>query len=249
MMPAMSSAPVLHPVQPPVLHLQHLHFAWRRGQPDLLDVPDFQVARGESVLLLGHSGCGKSTLLSLMAGVLTASEGRVALLGQDWASLSASRRDAWRADHVGYIFQQFNLLPYLCALDNVMLPCRFSRLRRERAGPDVRGCAMALLQQVGLAEEVWRRPAAQLSVGQQQRVAAARALIGHPELLIADEPTSALDEDLRDSFLRMLRSSQARQHSALVFVSHDTRLSPHFDRVVRLPELNRVQHTQPEAHA
>ncbi|MFT3856493.1 MAG: ABC transporter ATP-binding protein [Aquabacterium sp.] len=230
---------------PPVLHLQHLHFAWRRGQADLLDVPDFQVARGESVLLLGHSGCGKSTLLSLMAGVLTATSGRIALLGQDWSALRASRRDALRADHVGYIFQQFNLLPYLSALDNVMLPCRFSRLRRERAGRDPRASAMDLLRQVGLPEAVWRQPASQLSVGQQQRVAAARALIGHPELLIADEPTSALDEDLRDSFMRMLRDSQARQHSALVFVSHDTRLGPHFDRVVRLPELNRAAHAQP----
>jgi putative ABC transport system ATP-binding protein len=154
--------------------------------------------------------------------------------------MRSARRDAWRAQHVGYIFQQFNLLPYLSALDNVMLPCRFSRLRRERAGPDVRAAARALLKQVDLPEPSWGRSAAMLSVGQQQRVAAARALIGSPELLIADEPTSALDENLRDSFMHMLTDSQGRLHSAMVFVSHDTRLAHHFDRVVHLSDLNRA---------
>ena len=222
------------------LEIRDLRFKWPGAGQDILDVPAFRVEDGESVLLLGPSGSGKSTLLSLMAGVLTASSGTVALLGQDWAAMRAARRDAWRAQHVGYIFQQFNLLPYLSAMDNVMLPCRFSHARKERAGGDPKTMARELLRQVGLPEAVWSRSAALLSVGQQQRVAAARALMGRPELLIADEPTSALDEDLRDSFLRMLRDSQGRLHSAMVFVSHDTRLQPHFDRVVRLPELNRA---------
>lgn len=224
----------------PVLGIRDLRFAWPHVRADVLDVPEFSVAPGESVLLLGPSGCGKSTLLSLMAGVLTAGCGQVALLGQDWAGLRAARRDAWRADHVGYIFQQFNLLPYLSAFDNVMLPCRFSRARRARAGGDPKAAARELLRQVGLPEQAWGQSAALLSVGQQQRVAAARALIGQPALLIADEPTSSLDEDLRDSFMRMLTDSQGRSHSALVFVSHDTRLKTHFDRVVNLPEINRA---------
>ncbi len=233
----------------PVLEIRDLRFQWPRTSVPLLDVPLFSVAPGESVLLLGPSGGGKSTLLSLMAGVLTASAGQVSLMGQDWARMRPARRDKWRAQHVGYIFQQFNLLPYLSALDNVMLPCRFSRPRRERAGGDVREAARALLRQVGLPEHSWGRSAALLSVGQQQRVAAARALIGRPELLIADEPTSALDENLRDGFMRMLTDSQGRLHSAMVFVSHDTRLAPYFDRVVRLSELNRAASQASEALA
>ena len=227
----------------PVLRIENLRFAWPAARTPVLDVPAFSVEPGESVLLLGPSGCGKSTLLSLMAGVLTASSGHVALLGQDWAAMRAHRRDAWRADHVGYIFQQFNLLPYLSALENVMLPCRFSAVRRRhvmQAGHDPKAAACELLRGVGLPESIWRQSASMLSVGQQQRVAAARALIGRPELLIADEPTSALDEDLRDGFMRMLRGSQGRLHNALVFVSHDTRLAAHFDRVVPLRELNRA---------
>ena len=223
-----------------VLEIRDLRFRWPGSRQDLIDIPAFGVESGESLLLLGPSGSGKSTLLSLMAGVLTASSGTVSLLGQDWAAMRAARRDAWRAQHLGYIFQQFNLLPYLSAMDNVMLPCRFSPVRKARAGGDPKAMARELLQQVGLPESVWSQSAARLSVGQQQRVAAARALMGRPELLIADEPTSALDEDLRDSFMRMLRDSQGRLHSAMVFVSHDIRLQPYFDRVVRLPELNRT---------
>lgn len=221
-----------------VLHIEGLRFGWPGASQPVLDVPALSVAEGESVLVLGPSGCGKSTLLSLMAGVLLAQQGRVALMGQDWAALRATRRDAWRVDHVGYIFQQFNLLPYLSALDNVLLPCRFSHLRRTRAGTDERAAAQALLEQVGLPSQAWASPASALSVGQQQRVAAARALIGQPALLIADEPTSALDEPLRDQFMALLHDTRARGAGALVFVSHDTRLTAHFDRVLRLPELN-----------
>jgi putative ABC transport system ATP-binding protein len=233
----------------PVLHIQDLHFKWPRAHDEALDIPAFSVEAGESVLLLGPSGCGKSTLLSLMAGVLTARSGRVALLGQDWAAMRTARRDAWRAQHVGYIFQQFNLLPYLTALDNVLLPCRFSKVRRERADKDPKAAARELLHAMGLPEHTWTRSAAMLSVGQQQRVAAARALIGRPELLIADEPTSALDEGLRDSFVRMLTASQGRLHSAMIFVSHDTRLREHFDRVVYLPDINRAARATQEVDA
>ncbi|HSM23175.1 MAG TPA: ATP-binding cassette domain-containing protein, partial [Rubrivivax sp.] len=147
------------------------------------------------------------------------------------------RRDAFRADHVGYVFQQFNLLPYLSVLDNVRLPCRFSRRRAARAPADA---AEHLLARVGLAEALWRRPAAQLSVGQQQRVAAARALIGAPELVIADEPTSALDTDLREAFMDLLLEACAGAGSTLVFVSHDDRLAARFDRRLELPAINRV---------
>jgi putative ABC transport system ATP-binding protein len=167
----------------------------------------------------------------------------VSLLGSDWAAMSGARRDAFRADHVGYIFQQFNLLPYLSVEDNVLMACRFSKLRHQRAvaasGAAI-ACARELLTGVGLDAGLWTRKASELSVGQQQRVAAARALIGAPEVVIADEPTSALDAAMRDGFMRLLRRECARAGSALVFVSHDERLAGSFDQVVSLPTVNRA---------
>jgi putative ABC transport system ATP-binding protein len=226
-----------------VIDAAGLRYRWPGGREDCLDIESLQIGAGHSVFLHGPSGSGKSTLLGLMAGVLLPRSGRLALLGRDWAALSGAARDAFRADHVGYIFQQFNLLPYLSVLDNVLLPCRFSALRRQRADAaagSARAGAQALLQQVGLGSALWPRPAAQLSVGQQQRVAAARALIGRPELVIADEPTSALDAALRDSFMALLLQQCRDAGSTLVFVSHDDRLAAAFDRTLALAQVNRA---------
>ena len=195
------------------------------------------------MFLFGPSGGGKSTLLGLLAGVLLPRTGSVSLLGTRWSDLSGARRDAFRADHLGYIFQQFNLLPYLSVLDNVLLPCRFSALRRDRAtqdGGSPGAAARDLLPRVGLADSLWTRPAAQLSVGQQQRVAAARALIGRPEVVIADEPTSALDAALRDSFMDLLLDACRASGGTLVFVSHDERLAARFDERLSLSAINRA---------
>jgi putative ABC transport system ATP-binding protein len=223
-----------------VIEVRELRYAWPRAGHDVLAIDAFDVAAGERVFVHGPSGCGKSTLLGLLAGVLLPRAGEVRLLGRSWAALSGARRDAMRADHVGYIFQQFNLLPWLDATGNVTLPCRFSPTRRQRAG-DVERAAASLLARVGLAERDRHRPAAQLSVGQQQRVAAARALIGAPEVVIADEPTSALDAPRRDAFMDLLLAACRDAGSALVFVSHDERLAARFDRCVSLPELNLAQ--------
>jgi putative ABC transport system ATP-binding protein len=224
-----------------VIDVADLRFRWPGAPRDCIAIDAFSVAAGSNVFLHGLSGSGKSTLLGLLAGVLLPSAGRVTLLGTAWAALSRSRRDAWRADHVGYIFQQFNLLPYLSVLDNVLLPCRFSALRRARAAGAAGSAAAAaaqLLEQVELQRELWLRPAAQLSVGQQQRVAAARALIGRPEVVIADEPTSALDAALRDGFMDLLLAQCRAAGSALVFVSHDERLAARFERQLSLAEIN-----------
>ena len=174
--------------------------------------------------------------------MLVADEGRVCLLGHDWSKLSGAARDRCRVAHVGYIFQQFNLLPYLSVVGNVLLPCRFSARRREQASRQrgAREEAEHLLDQMGLDRKLWQRQAMQLSVGQQQRVAAARALIGQPEVVIADEPTSALDEDRREAFLDVLLTACAENDSALVFVSHDQRIAQRFARHVLLPEINRA---------
>lgn len=225
-----------------VLAVEALRFAWPGMKAPCIDIEAFRITAGESVFLHGPSGCGKSTLLSLLAGVLVADEGRVTLLGHDWSQLSGAARDRCRVAHVGYIFQQFNLLPYLSVLDNVLLPCRFSQRRESQAarGGSSREQAEHLLDQMGLDRHLWKRQAMQLSVGQQQRVAAARALIGQPEVVIADEPTSALDEDRREAFLDVLLTACLVNHSALVFVSHDQRIAQRFARHVLLPEINRA---------
>jgi putative ABC transport system ATP-binding protein len=224
-----------------VLALHHIQHRWpganHPAQAEALVIDHLQVPSGRSVFLHGPSGCGKSTLLGLMAGVLLPQTGHVELLGQSWQALRVGQRDPFRADHVGIIFQQFNLLPYLTVLDNVLLPCRFSKLRAQRCAAGPLAAAQSLLQRVALPAALWSRRADALSVGQQQRVAAARALIGAPELVLADEPTSALDAALRDDFMALLMAECKSASSSLVFVSHDERLAQHFDDQLSLPEL------------
>lgn len=222
-----------------MIDIEPLRFAWTPGGPDTLTLGRLHLATGQTVFLHGPSGCGKSTLLGLMAGVLLPQHGSVSLLGQNWASLKPGQRDAFRADHVGLIFQQFNLLPYLSVLDNVILPCRFSALRHGRCqalgGPD--SAAKNWLQRMGLPESLWSRRADALSVGQQQRVAAARALMGQPELILADEPTSALDAALRHGFMDLLMHAAQDAGSTLVCVSHDEQQAGRFAVQWSLPEL------------
>lgn len=227
-----------------MIAIRDLRYRWPKAATDCLAVDRLELAAGETLFLHGPSGSGKSTLLGLLAGVLLPYRGEVAVKGTAWSELSAARRDGYRADHVGYVFQQFNLLPYLSVRDNVMLPCRFSAERRRRAtegGTTLASAADGLLEAVGLAAESWQRPAATLSVGQQQRVAAARALIGRPEVVIADEPTSALDAPLRDSFMTLLLERCRSADTTLVFVSHDERLAVRFDRNLSLADINAVE--------
>ena len=227
----------------PLLDLQDVVFRWPGQAAACLEIPRFRVAPDEQVFIHGESGSGKSTLLNLIAGVLLPQQGRLEALGQSLPGLSAAARDRFRVDHVGLIFQQFNLIPYLSVLDNVLLPCRFSKRRRQRAlesAVALQEAAAALLRHLDLGEELWRRPATQLSVGQQQRVAAARALIGRPEIVIADEPTSALDAARQEAFLALLRRECTAASAALLFVSHDQRLAEGFGRRVAMAELNRA---------
>jgi putative ABC transport system ATP-binding protein len=217
-------------------------FRWPDQAAACLDITDFQVAADEQVFIHGESGSGKSTLLNLIAGVLTPQQGNITALGQPLSALSAAARDRFRVDHIGLIFQQFNLIPYLSVLDNVLLPCRFSARRSQRAG-DPKQAAATLLQHLDLDAGLWQRPATQLSVGQQQRVAAARALIGRPEIVIADEPTSALDAARQTAFLDLLRRECAAANAALLFVSHDLRLAEGFGRRVEMGQINRAAGT------
>ena len=223
------------------VELHDLRLRWPGADADCLLIDRFELAAGERVFLQGPSGSGKSTLLSLIGGVLTPTAGRVSVLGQALDALSSSARDRFRADHVGFIFQLFNLLPYLSAHDNIVLPCRFSAARRERlqrAGRTPEDEVRRLARHLDLSPDLLSRPASGLSVGQQQRVAAARALIGGPGLIVADEPTSALDADRQAAFLDLLLGECAASGAALLFVSHDPRLAPRFDRVLNLAQIN-----------
>ena len=228
------------------LRITDLVFRWPRQAQICLDIARFELAAGERVFLHGASGSGKSTLLGLLGGVALPQQGRIELLGTDITRLGSRDRDRFRADHIGFLFQQFNLLPWLPALDNVLLPCTFSARRRERAGADPRAEAERLLRHLDLDTASWRKPAGELSVGQQQRVAAARALSGRPEILIADEPTSALDAERQQVFIDLLLQESAAVGAALVFVSHDQRLAGHFDRSIALHDISTAMAEQPE---
>ncbi len=224
--------------------MSSVRFTWPGPRAFSLSVDGLDLKEGERVLFVGPSGSGKSTFLSLLAGIAAPSEGRLEVLGTDLARLSNSARDRFRAEHFGIIFQMFNLLPYGSILDNVLLPLSFSVRRRERAGE--RGAAPAearrLLSSLGLeASEYDGIAAASLSVGQQQRVAAARALIGRPELIIADEPTSALDRDRQAAFLDLLFAELDAAGATLVMVSHEEGLGARFDRVLALADVARAE--------
>jgi len=222
----------------PAVLIENLRFAYKAGR-DILDIPSLTVPKREKVFLFGPSGSGKTTLLGLIAGVLEAREGTVRVMDENLRALSGARRDGLRGARMGYIFQLFNLLPYLSVLDNITLPCRLHPARAARLnGTPPETAARALAEQLDIGA-LLHEPARELSVGQQQRVAAARALIGNPELVIADEPTSALDADHRAQFLRILFDCCERAGATLLFVSHDRSLEPLFDRALSLPALQR----------
>lgn len=226
--------------QSPAVRLRQAVFAWPRQSP-VLCIDDFSLGRGEHLFLCGPSGSGKSTLLGLIGGVLQLEQGELEVLGTAFHRLRGSRRDGFRAAHIGYIFQQFNLLPYLSVTANVLLPCRFAPLRRQHAlqqSGSAEQAAQDLLEKLGLEGRLLQRPVSELSVGQQQRVAAARALIGAPELVIADEPTSSLDHATRERFLELLLAQCRTVNAALLFVSHDTSLAACFDRRLELAAIN-----------
>lgn len=226
-----------------VIEARDLQFRWPGIAESCLDIPDLRVCAGERVFLYGPSGSGKSTLLGLLGGVLIPQSGGLHILGENLSHKRGGARDQFRVDHVGFVFQQFNLIPYLSVLDNILLPCRFSKVRNARAiadGRSIRDEAQRLLHALDLDTALQSRRVTDLSVGQQQRVAAARALIGRPEILIADEPTSALDADRQADFLELLLRECEAAQSTILFVSHDRRLGKQFTREISLHDINRT---------
>ncbi len=208
-----------------------------KNAPLVLSIDELEILTGEKVFLYGPSGHGKSTLLNILAGVLEVTNGVVEVLGNNLHAINQSSRDHLRGENVGYIFQIFNLIPYLNIKENIVLPCLINKKRGE--GVDFYAQADELIKTLGLTEHAHKN-VTDLSIGQQQRVAAARALIGNPKLIIADEPTSSLDETNTTEFMNLLLSEWEKRKFTLVFVSHDTSLKKYFPRTISLPEINKI---------
>ncbi|MBU6436379.1 MAG: ABC transporter ATP-binding protein [Betaproteobacteria bacterium] len=225
----------------PLIRIRHLAKAYRRGGqqvPVLLDI-NLEVQRGEFVALMGPSGSGKSTLLNLIAGIDKPTAGQILIDGVDIAALGEGELAAWRAENVGFIFQFYNLMPVLTALENVELPLMLTSLSaRER-----REHAEAALQMVGLADRADHTPG-ELSGGQQQRVAIARALISDPTLIVADEPTGDLDRHTGAEVLQLLDDLHTQLGKTIVMVTHDPKAAARARRLIELDKGELVE----EAH-
>ncbi len=226
-----------------LVELKNLRFSYgQESGTDVINIPHWCIEKGESVFLKGPSGCGKSTLLNLVSGMLVPDTGEISILEQRVDCLSARQRDRFRANNIGYVFQQFNLIPYLNSVENVQAARYFSKAGNDNEGSkpldDVQ--INELLSRLDISEADRNKPSHQLSIGQQQRVSIARAIVNNPSLLIADEPTSSLDAKNRDNFMSLLKEMNEERSWTLLFVSHDESLSQHFSRLESLAEINKA---------
>ena len=216
--------------------IDSVNFHWLNKSEFKIFVPELKISKGENVLLIGESGSGKTTLLSLICGFLTPISGNIYINDESINKLSARKKDQYRSDNIGIIFQQFNLLPYAKVKDNILLPLYFSKTRANNV-INKDETASNLCKSLRLPDEIINMQASKLSVGQQQRVAVARALIGNPSLIIADEPTSSLDTNAQNIFIDLMFSQISDSQSTLLMVSHDESLSKHFDRVIHINDI------------
>lgn len=219
------------------IEIQNLKFSY--GAHAILDIDEIKIQEGEFVFLFGPSGSGKSTLLELVAGVLKSQQGLLKVAGCNLAESTDAQLDQYRSDNVGYIFQSFNLIPYLSVLENIQLPFLFNKK------PIDQDEVLQLVSDLGLNSHI-NKKVSELSVGQQQRVAVARALIKKPKIILADEPTSALDYNHREKFLKILFELCKKNKTTVLFVSHDLTIEKLFDRSISLLAHNNVKFNQTE---
>lgn len=222
------------------LELRQIEFAWPNQTKPLFVIPELSLQQGQTLFIGGPSGSGKSSLLSLIAGIQLPRKGSCQVLGTSLKQLSSSERDRFRGEYLGLIFQQFNLLPFLTVEENIELPSKLFASRLQKSTQlfgSVKRHIDTLCTALHLQPSLRRRQARLLSVGEQQRVAAARALLGCPALIVADEPTSALDEDNKLDFLNLLLSTASAQNTSVVTVSHDMRIASNFDHVFQMPKM------------
>ncbi len=223
-----------------VVKIKDLSFKYSKtSSQSLLEIPSFCLEKGETVFLHGPSGCGKTTFLEILAGVIAPQSGELFLLNQDLTKMTSQERDRFRADHLGYIFQNFNLISYLNVIENITLPLYLSLRKRAKVSiSEEKDRALELCSHLGLEKFAFKN-VTELSVGQQQRVAAARAILGSPELIFADEPTSALDDEHRGKFIELLFKLCKANNSSLLFVSHQRSLQGLFNRSVGFQDINK----------
>ena len=219
-----------------IVKIESLRFQWSKNNNFKIFVPKLEVGRGKKVLFLGESGSGKTTLLSLICGFLEPFSGSISINDKIISNLTSTNKDAYRSDNIGIIFQQFNLLPYANVIDNIILPLYFSKQRSKKVENKI-NAAMNLCDQLRLPESILNQKASNLSVGQQQRVAVARALIGSPSIIVADEPTSSLDTEAQELFLDLMFDQISKNSSTLLMVSHDKSLTNYFDQVIDINEI------------
>ena len=223
-----------------LIEVRDLQYVYPGHKTPTIHIPDFSVVRGEELFLYGPSGTGKTTLLELLSGVLKPTQGTLKILGCDFAQMTDADRDAFRAEHMGYVFQNFNLIPYLTVKENIQLPLHLSAARRARLeSVDTEMVIRAICGNLGIANLLDKK-VIELSVGQQQRVAVARALIGKPDIVLADEPTSALDSDHREKFLNLMFELSELYGTTVIFVSHDRSIEKLFTRSISLESINKV---------
>lgn len=223
-----------------MIKLENIKFQYPGQTQPTLIIENLSIKKGEKVFLFGPSGCGKTTLLEILSGVLSPQDGSAKMMSTDLAKLSNSSRDQFRSNHIGYIFQSFNLIPYLNVEENISLPLALSSERRRRVSVEKQSEeTQRLCEHLGISAFL-QKEVSQLSIGQQQRVAVARALIGSPEIILADEPTSSLDFDHREKFIQLLFKECAANSTTVLFVSHDRTLEKLFDRSISLQEINKA---------
>lgn len=215
--------------------VENLRFAWPELPDHVLHIPQFAIRKGQHAFVHGQSGCGKSTFLALLAGVLRPQEGHIAVAGIRPVTDAGFSR--LRADSIGIVFQQLNILPYLSVVDNVLLSCDFSARRRDNAGTHPRCEAQRLLLRMGLDEALWSRSVSHLSVGQQQRVAVARALLGSPAIVLADEPSSSLDQENAGKLVELLLEEAEATGATVLMASHDLQWSSRFVKVLAFEDI------------
>ena len=222
------------------INLSNISFYYNEQHAGVLDIPEWGLAPNSKVFIQGESGTGKTTFLNILCGMIIPNKGTVDLFGTKINLLSAPKRDIFRANNIGYVFQQFNLIPYLSAVDNIILASNFSQKRQRRKTSMLKEKAMDLLFRLNINKRDWYLDARELSVGQQQRVAIARALINNPKLLITDEPTSALDTKNREIFMNLMMNMVSEQRITLVCVGHDPEIAKFFSTTEKFSNINKL---------
>ena len=220
-----------------ILEIEKLKFNWEKKNSFNLNISKLVIKNNEKVVLLGESGSGKSTLLNLISGIVSPNVGKILINGVQITSLSAKKKDAFRNNNLGVIFQKFNIIHYLSPISNILLPCYFSSIKKNTI-EFYKYRAVDLGKSLSIEKNIlFQKNSKDLSVGQQQRVAIIRALINFPKIILADEPTSSLDKKNKNKFLKLLFKICKQEKTALLMVTHDNSITKYFDKTIILENI------------